>query len=130
MHIQIMQYSSFLCVYIYKYMQICNMIDFSSTLCYCTAELLSSRGRPSSVERPSSVKPVSQNPPSILMPDLVESYLFTISPDHFFFFNFVFDNMGPYGRQKLQTTSPLKLYNRLTQNNQCILLRTVSTKIV
>ncbi len=29
---------------------------FSSVLCYCTAELLSSRGRPSSVVRPSSVR--------------------------------------------------------------------------
>ncbi len=37
---------------------------FSSALCYCTAELLSSRGRPSSVVRP-SVRPSVVRPSSV-----------------------------------------------------------------
>ncbi len=37
------------------------MLIFSSALCYCTAELLSSRGRPSSAVRP-SVKTVFSEP--------------------------------------------------------------------
>ena len=53
--------------------------DFQLCLCYCTAELLLSHGRPSSCS-PSSVKTVSQNPSSRLMPHLVERYLFSISP--------------------------------------------------
>ena len=82
-----------------------SLLVFSTPLCYCTAELLSSCGRPSSV-RPS---PFSENPSDILMPNLVERYLFTISPDHFLFFKmlhflfftifFLFINMGPYGRK-------------------------------
>ena len=61
------------------------------------------------------------------MPNLVERYLFTISPDNVFFFffkNFAFvffydfffsfsltwDHMG----EKLQTTFPLKVHNRFT----------------
>ena len=42
---------------------LCVNYDFSSALCYCTAELLSSRGRPSSVVvRPSSVRPSVRRP--------------------------------------------------------------------
>ncbi len=87
----------------------------SSALCYCTAELLSSRGRPSSVRCPSN--PFSQNPLGRLLPNLMERYLFTISPDHFFFlvcfskfsiFDFftiffsVFVNMGPHWRKNFK----------------------------
>ena len=43
----------------------------------------------------------------------------------------VFVNMGPYGRKKkLQTTSPLKVPNRFTPQNPCILPGRVSNKAV
>ncbi len=58
------------------------LMVFSSALCYCTAELLSAGGGPSSV-RPHN--PFYQNRSSRLMPNLVEWYLFTITPDHFVF---------------------------------------------
>ncbi len=56
----------------------------SSALCYCTKQLLSSRGGPSSllVVRP-SVKPFSRKPASELKPSCEEWYLSTISPDNF-----------------------------------------------
>ncbi len=54
-----------------------SILFFSSALCYCTAELLSSRRCPSSVRKTR----VSQNSSSTLMLNLVERYLFTISPD-------------------------------------------------
>ncbi len=34
---------------------------------------------------------------------------------------FVFVDMGPYGRKQLETTSPLKVHNRFTPQNSCIL---------
>ncbi len=48
---------------------------------------------------------------------------------HFWFFFlqfcFVFFNMGPDGRKKRQTTPSLKLHDRFTPKNLCILLRMV-----
>ncbi len=75
------------------------------------------------------------------MPNLVERYLFTISPDHFFFaFKIcIFDCLHffsfslTYGSilvEKLQTTSPLKVHNRFTSKMSCMLPRRVSTKVV
>ncbi len=54
---------------------------------------------------PSSVKPVFSEPVSHIKTKLVERYLFTLSPDHFFFQNFCttfFVNMGPYGRKNVK----------------------------
>ncbi len=90
---------------------------FSSALCYCTAELLSSRGR-----RPSSSV-------DIVFSDTTERINATFwgqVPIHhifrsclffkfFFSFFFVYANMGPYGRKKLQTTSYLKVHEIFSQ---------------
>ncbi len=88
----------------------------SCTLCYCTAELLSSRG--------SEKNPFSQNPWSTLMPNLVERYLFTTSPDYFapnfcildlffFFLHFLLFSLRYMREKTLQTTS-LKVHSRIT----------------
>ena len=73
--------------------------------------------RPTVVRRASVVRPwnpFSQNLSSRLMPNLAERYLFTVSPDHFFFFafqsfafwcftiRFFFFNMGPDGRRNFK----------------------------
>ncbi len=120
---------------------------FSSALCYCTAELLSSRRRPSSVRlsvRPSSVTPVFSEPVRhinakfggkvpfhhISRPFLfVCLLLFFQNFACFFFFLFWFFvftivslsvNMGPYGRKILQTTFRLKVHSGFTPKYSCI----------
>ncbi len=62
---------------------------FSSALCYCTAELLSSRRRPSSV-RPSSVKPVCSEPVKQINAKFGGKVPFYHIPRPFFFRNFAF----------------------------------------
>ena len=94
------------------------MLNFSFALCYCTAELQSSRGRLSS-----SIDIFSQIPLNEWTPNLGDRYLSTISPDHFFFFFFciskfkffdflqfffVFVNMGPYGGKSFEWHLPWK----------------------
>ncbi len=64
---------------------------FSSSLCCCTAELLSSRERPSSVRRP-LINPFSQKPSSKLIPNVGRIYQSTTSQNTFFVsknFNFL-----------------------------------------
>ncbi len=96
---------------------------FSSALCYCTAELLSSRGRPSSVKAVFS-EPVKQCQiwwKGTFSPYLQTTFLFfTILHfwflRYFFFFSFSLTwDPRPMG-DKIQTTSdsPLKVRNRFT----------------
>ena len=99
------------------------------------------RRLPSVVRRyPSINTSFSRKPSSGLTPNLGERYLSTISPDHFlllflkilnfyfllrfFSFSLTWDHMG----EQFQSTSPLKVHNRFTLNNPCILLAKVSTK--
>ncbi len=80
-----------------------------SSLCYCTAELLLSRGRPSSVVRP-SVKPIFSEPVGHINAKFGGKVpLHHISRPFFYFSKFcifdflrifsVFVNMGPFGRK-------------------------------
>ena len=96
---------------------------FSSVLCYCTAKLLSSHGRPTSFH-PSSIKPVLSEHGKHINATFGGIVPFTISPDQFFvclfvFFcvfqnfaflifthmyeiGFVFVNIWPYGRKNFK----------------------------
>ncbi len=118
---------------------------FNSALCYCTAELLSSSEHPPSIVCPSVIcthhflgnHQVDWH--QILVTGIYPSY---ISRPFFFcfsnlkfliywdFFSFSLTYIGPYGRKKFQTTSPLKARIRFTPKKSCILLGRVSTKVV
>ena len=78
---------------------------FSSALCYCTAELLSSHGRPSSV-KPIFSENVKQINAKFGGKDHISRQLFCFSKYRIFFifydFFFVFVNMGPYRRKSFK----------------------------
>ncbi len=100
--------------------------NFSSALCYCKTELLSSRGRPSpgfseTVKRLNAK--ISEKLPVHHMSKhfLCSSILFLRS-------FFVFFNMGPYGG-KNSNASPLKVNVRFTPQKSCK-VRRVFTKVV
>ncbi len=99
---------------------------FSSALCYCTAELLLSRGRPSSVgrpsaRRPSSVKPVFSEAVMQINAKFGGKVPFLLISRRFFCFSkfcifdflrifFIFVNMGPNMRKTSNDTSSENTY--------------------
>ncbi len=109
------------------------LTKFRFIFCYCTTELQSSLGRPSVVRKTRFLRTqcnqaeinakfgrkvpfhnISQYitiyhiRPFVLFLKIVYLWFF------FFRFCFVAVNIEPYGRKKLQTTSPLKVHNRFT----------------
>ena len=83
-------------------------IIFSIALSYCTAELLSCCGHLSS-------------------PVLIFFLIFVLFIYFFFWFLLTWDHNVQ--KEKIKTTSPLKVHNKLTPPNSCILLGRVSTKV-
>ena len=111
------------CIYNVRGLILGNNIFSSAWLCqqnYCD-------------RHPSSVRPsihpltqVSQKPLHGSRPNFTESYLFTISPDCFFFqnfqfpiffydFSFIFVNMGPYGNKGFKTLLLLQFSSDMSQ---------------